>query len=112
MNLRQILMIVLACFIYAGSSIFSKLAANAFGVSAQFVGLLMGVILCLGLYAVLWQKILAAVPLGVAYLSKSLTIVLVLLCSCLVFGEVITLNNILGTGLILLGLINLYAPRR
>jgi multidrug transporter EmrE-like cation transporter len=36
----------------------------------------------------------------------------VLLCSSLVFGEVITLNNILGTGLILLGLTNLYAPRR
>jgi drug/metabolite transporter (DMT)-like permease len=74
--------------------------------------MLVGVILCLGLYAVLWQKILATVPLGVAYLSKSLTIVLVLLCSSLVFGEIITLNNILGTGLILLGLINLYAPRR
>jgi drug/metabolite transporter (DMT)-like permease len=109
---RHAALLVTACLIYASTGFFIKSAANHLGVNPAFFSFFFSLIACLGVYAILWQKILGVLPLGVAYLSKSMTIILALVISHCVFGETITLNNILGTGLILLGLINLYAPRR
>lgn len=59
----------------------------------------------LGLYAVLWQKVLSFMPLNKAFLCKSICIVFTLGISYWMFAENITLNNILGAIIIILGLV-------
>jgi drug/metabolite transporter (DMT)-like permease len=58
----------------------------------------------LGFYAVLWQKVLEVYPLNKAFLCKSVTIIIILALSHYLFGETISLNNILGAILIILGI--------
>ena len=55
------------------------------------------------LYAFFWQIILKKIPLTAAYTFKSLTIVWSILWGALFFGEIISLNKIMGVGIILLG---------
>lgn len=61
-------------------------------------------LLTLGIYAILWQKVLSFMPLHKAYLYKSPTIIIVLLYSAILFNETITTNNIIGLLFILAGL--------
>ena len=65
--------------------------------------LLLAAIAILGIYAILWQKILTKVDLTVAYMCKGMIIFWGMLWAFLFFKEQITLFNLLGTGLIFSG---------
>ena len=67
-----------------------------------FYGIELGIIL---LYAVLWQIILKKVPLTIAYMSKSITIVFNLFIAHFIFSESININNIIGAVVIISGII-------
>ncbi len=60
-------------------------------------------IIVLGLYAILWQKILTKVDLTVAYMCKGMIIFWGMLWAFLFFQERITMFNLLGTVLIFIG---------
>ncbi len=60
-------------------------------------------ILILGIYAVLWQQIIKRVDISVAYANRALAIFWSMLWAALLFHETITLQNLLGVGLILAG---------
>lgn len=62
----------------------------------------------MGLYAVLWQQVLKHIELSLAYMFKGTSIVFVMLLAHMIFGEQITWNNIIGTVIIILGIV-LYA---
>lgn len=65
--------------------------------------LLMGAILLLAIYALLWQKILSKVDLTVAYMCKGMIIFWGMLWAFLFFQERISLFNIIGTIIIFVG---------
>ena len=65
--------------------------------------LLLAAVATLGIYAILWQKILTKVDLTVAYMCKGMIIFCCMLWAFLLFKEQITLFNLLGTGLIFSG---------
>ena len=67
-----------------------------------------GAIVIMGVYALLWQQILARTPLSSAYMFKGTSLVFVLLLSALLLGEGITPKNIIGSFIIVLGIF-LYA---
>lgn len=90
--------------VYALSSVFSKLASGHAFLSVGYVLLLSGVLLSMGVYAVLWQRVLSWMPLNRAYLCKSTTILFLLCISHFLFGEAVTLHNVLGAMLIVVGL--------
>lgn len=108
MDYRIILLLVFSNLLYASESIFSKYASMGQPLGLQFFVGIFAVVVILGLYAVLWQKILKRVDLSIAYMFKGTSLVFVLLFSVVLFGESITLNNIIGTILLLVG-ICLYA---
>ena len=58
----------------------------------------------MAVYAVLWQQILKKLPLNVAYANKAVTVIWGLIWGMIIFKEQITLNNILGAALIILGI--------
>lgn len=91
--------------LYACVSIFTKYASQQEFMSWNFMLGVMGAVGVMGLYAVLWQQILKRVELSVAYMFKGTSIIFVMLLACLLFGEQITWNNILGTIIIIAGIV-------
>jgi drug/metabolite transporter (DMT)-like permease len=61
-------------------------------------------IACLGVQAVLWQRVLARHPLAVVYPLNSMIYPASLAAGWVVFDEVLTLPRLAGSALILLGI--------
>lgn len=59
---------------------------------------------CLFARAVLWPMVLQRVPLGFAYAFTTLSYLVTLGLSVVMFNEEITVQNLLGVGLIVIGL--------
>lgn len=58
----------------------------------------------IGLFAVLWQQILRHVELSTAYLFKGTTLIFTMLIAAILFGETITVPNIIGSIIIITGI--------
>ena len=94
--------------VYACTSIFTKMASRQEMLSWPYLLWIAGAIGVMGLYALLWQQVIAKMPLSTAYMFKGTSLIFVLLFSALLFGEAITLNNLLGSAIIIAGIV-LYA---
>lgn len=105
--ISNLLLLVVTFLVYSCSTIFSKLASQYEFLSTKYMLYFVGVVLMLFLYAVLWQKVLSFMELNKAFLCKSVTILIVLFFSYFIFGETVTINNLIGASLIIMGLINL-----
>lgn len=103
--MKKYCLLFLTFFIYCFTGIFTKLASQQPSMSIVYLGYFVGAIAVLGLYAILWQKVLSFMPLNKAFLCKSVTLILGLLVAHFVFSEVITLYNIIGAAFILGGLV-------
>ena len=102
---QNLLLLAAAFLVYSSESIFIKLASNEETMSVSFI-MYYGLAICvLGVYAVLWQFVLKRIPLSIAFMCKSITLIIILLIARVLFGESITLSNILGSGIILSGII-------
>ncbi|MDY4784951.1 EamA family transporter [Pygmaiobacter massiliensis] len=93
----------LALLVYAGSGICSKLASGQTVLSLPFLLLYGGLICLLGIYAVLWQQVIKHLPLTTAYANKAITVVWGILFGTLFFKETLTLQQIIGAVIIILG---------
>ena len=63
-----------------------------------------GEFVLLAVYALMWQQALKRFPLIVAMSSKGITVIYGLLWSVLLFKEHITINNIIGAAMVILGI--------
>ena len=91
--------------IYACTSIFTKMASTQSFMSLPYLFWIAGAVLVLALYAIIWQKIIARMPLSTAYMFKGTSLVFVLVISALLFGEGITYTNIIGSVIIIAGIV-------
>ena len=94
--------------VYACTSIFTKMASRQEMLSWPYLFWIAGAIGVMGVYALLWQQVIARMPLSTAYMFRGTSLIFVLLISALLFGEGITLNNVLGSAIIIAGIV-LYA---
>ena len=94
--------------IYACTGLFTKKASGYDFGSIRYCIYLLLTILCLGLYAILWQQIIKKMPISDAYMFKGTTIIFTMLIAALIFGEAITITNIIGS-VIIIGGIALFA---
>jgi drug/metabolite transporter (DMT)-like permease len=67
-----------------------------------------GAVAVIGIYAMLWQQVLKRIELGTAYMFKGTSLIFTMLIAALLFGEAITVPNIIGSVIIIAG-ITLYA---
>ena len=58
----------------------------------------------MGIYAVAWQLVLEHLPLSTAYMRKGITYVLIFVWAALLFGERITLQQVVGIIIIIVGM--------
>lgn len=91
--------------LYSVTSLLSKYASRFDFLSGQYILFLALMVAVLGVYAILWQQAIKGFSPSVAYSNKSVTTIWVLLFSALIFGEGITLGNVIGTALIITGVI-------
>ena len=92
-------------FVYACTSIFTKMASRQEILSWSYLLWIAGAIGVMGVYALLWQQVIARMPISTAYMFKGTSLIFVLLFSVLLFGESITLNNIIGPVIIIIGIV-------
>ena len=94
--------------LYACVTLFTKFAAQHEFMSMPYCLALCGAIGVMGAYAVCWQQVLKRIDLSTAYMFKGTSLIFVMLLAFAFFGEAITLMNIIGACVIIVG-IALYA---
>lgn len=104
-NKKIIIILVLALVLQSFASVFTKLAGKFPTLSWQFLLFYCCSLGIVALFSILWQIILEKLPLTTAYMRKGVTYILILLWSVLIFGENITVCNIIGSVLIISGLV-------
>ena len=104
-NLPKYLTLIGVNLIYACTSIFTKMASRQEMLSWPYLLWIAGAVGVMGVYALLWQQVIARMPLSTAYMFKGTSLIFVLLFSALLFGEAITLNNVIGAVIIIIGIV-------
>ena len=100
---RWMLMLHLALLIYSCCSIFSKSAAKQPFLSMPFFAFYAGMIVVLGIYALLWQQVIKHMPITTAYANKAVTIVWGIILGRLFFNERITVRQGIAAVIIIAG---------
>ena len=103
--MKRYLSLVGVNLIYACTSICTKMASRQEMLSWPYLFWIAGAVGVMGIYALLWQQVIAKMPLSTAYMFKGTSLIFVLLFSVLLFGEAITLNNVIGAVIIIIGII-------
>lgn len=103
-DFKSLLLMQGSALIYSVSNIFSKYASREGGLSLKFI-LFYGLSLfVMFVYAILWQQILKRVDMIVAYSNRLVAMIWGVVWGVLIFQEQLTLFNIIGTFIILIGL--------
>ena len=104
-KVKNFVLLHLCIWIYTGSSICSKLASQYPFLSSKYVFFTLLIFMILGIYAIFWQQIIKRFDASVAYSNKSVTTIWTLLYSVLFFGEGLTIYNVIGTAVLVTGVI-------
>ena len=96
LTLLSVLAIQGAVIVYTGSGICSKMAG--------YLWLFLEVV-CLGVYAVLWQQIIKRFDLSIAYCNRAFAVCWSFLWGVLLFGEHVKPLNIVGIVIVLAGIL-------
>lgn len=91
--------------IYACEAVCNKYASMHDFLSMQYIFGIVAAVVVLGIYAIAWQQILKRIPLTDAYMFKGASLVFVLLFSVMIFHEAVTVWNLVGLAIILIGTI-------
>ncbi len=91
--------------VYSVCGILSKSAANVPFLGFQFCCYYAGMIVLLGVYAVMWQQIIKRLPLTVAYANKAVSVVWACIYGVFFFQEKLTMGKLIGGLLTIAGVI-------
>lgn len=104
LNVKHIIALIAVNLLYAGSSVFSKFASQQEFLSLKYCLGIAGAIGVMGAYAICWQQILKRVELSTAYMFKGTSLIFIMLFAFALFGEQITLTNVIGAAVIIVGI--------
>lgn len=103
-KLLWFIILQISIVIYTLAGIASKFAAMEDGITLKFIALYLGEIAILGVYAVIWQQVIARIDLSIAYANKGTALLWSLLWATLIFQETITTWNIVGIIIVMIGI--------
>lgn len=104
LHIKQIAILIAINLLYACVGICTKMAALQPTGSWTYLVWFGVVVAIIGLYALLWQQVLRRIELSTAYMFKGTTLVFTMLFAALLFGEAITIPNIIGSVIIIIGI--------
>jgi multidrug transporter EmrE-like cation transporter len=90
--------------LYACVTLFTKYASQQEMGSIAYCFGLAGAIGVMGAYAICWQQILKRVELSTAYMFKGTSLIFIMLFAFALFGELITIMNLIGAAVIITGI--------
>ena len=103
MNKKQSFCLMYIGFlIYSLSGIFSKIASFKEFFSFDYIICFFGIIIVLGIYALLWQQVLKNIPLSVAMANKPFVLILSIIWSILIFHENLKLKTLIRMKVIII----------
>ena len=91
--------------LYACVGICTKKAALQLPMSWWYWLWFAGAVAVIGICAMLWQQVLKRIDLGTAYMFKGTSLIFTMLIAALLFGEAITVPNIIGSVIIIVGIV-------
>ena len=105
LNIRYILGLQSAVLIYTLAGVAAKYASFQEFLSLNFI-IFYGIeILILLVYAVLWQQLIKHVDLSIAYANRGIALLWSMLWAWGLFGETISLKNIIGVVIVIIGIV-------
>ena len=104
-NIKDILYLQLIFVLFSFIGVIAKTASQYDLFSKGFIKCYILELLLIIVYAYFWQKIIKNVKLVVAYSNKGTVIVWNLLWAILFFQENININNIIGSVIIIFGIV-------
>lgn len=107
--MSKYLFLLILSLLYSFITIVMKETSSYPQMSVRWVVGYAGVLFLFFIYALLWQQVLKKVTLVTAYAFKGTCIIFTLLFSMMIFGEVITVNNVIGSLAIIAGIILMFA---
>lgn len=103
--IKNIIVLQAIIAIYCCSTVVAKFASGEEFLSPRFV-LFYGIeILILGVYAVLWQQIIKKFQISIAYANRAVGLLWSLIFAVVFFQETITIKNIIGVIIVIIGTI-------
>lgn len=103
--LRNVFFLQCVIFIYTLSTIMAKFAAGEDFFSFKFI-LFYGIeILILGIYAILWQQVIKKFEISIAYANKAMALFWSIIWAILLFNETVTIKNVIGVVIVIIGTI-------
>ena len=103
--IKNIIMLQVIILIYTLSTVTAKFASNEEFLSLKFI-LFYGLeIFILGVYAILWQQIIKKFEISVAYANRAMSLLWSIVWAIVFFGEQITLKNVIGVIIVIIGTI-------
>lgn len=103
-NLKKYILLYVSFLIYSGTTICAKMAALHKIFSIPFLFYVALEFVLLGIYAVLWQQVLKQFSLVSAMANKGIVVIFGLLWSMFLFQETVSIYNIVGAIVILIGM--------
>ena len=99
----------MSILLFSFTSVFTKMASNEYNKNGIY-GIKLYVFLFLMLlncfiYAIVWQKVIKRFDLNIAYANKSIYLIWSQVWAVLIFHEVLTIRNLIGLGLVFLGVL-------
>lgn len=104
MNKKNIVFAIFIYTIFPLSSVFMKMASNNDNLIMKMILFCLSIGV-LGVFSILWQKLLKNVDLVKAYIFKSTTIIWSVIYGIILFNEHISINMILGMVITTVGVI-------
>ena len=104
-RITNIILLQAIVIIYTINSIIAKFATGADVFSFKFFLYYGAEILVLGIYAICWQQMIKRFDLSVAYANRSMAILWTALWSIIIFKETLSLKQVIGILLVLIGTI-------
>ena len=104
-NVKDTLFLHGLFLLYSICGILSKVASGYPFLSAGFIAFYVAMLALLAVYAILWQKILRSMPLTKAFSNKAVTIIWGMLWGAVIFGEAVTVNKLIGSLIIMIGVL-------
>ncbi len=104
-SIKNILLLQAVVIIYTLSGVAGKIASTNELLSFKFILFYVIEIAILGIYAILWQQIIKRVDLSTAYANRAIAILWSMLWAVIFFHENITIQNIIGVIIVLVGMI-------
>ena len=99
----QIIAVQAIVAIYSFSTVIAKFASQQTFLSMRFLLLYGAEIMCLGIYAILWQQVIKHFEISVAYANRAIGLLWTLLFATLFFREQITVQNVIGVIIVIAG---------